>query len=246
MRRSRRRYVKARTLRYSTLVWWQSNRRSFPWRSASDPFHILLAEFLLQKTPAWKVTPAYQEIVRRWPSPSALVTVPHGELYEVVRPLGLVARVERLQRLAAAVVAAGGVPKEESALLALPGVGEYMARAVRCFAFEEAEPLVDSVSGRVFRRFFGLSDHGEPGRDPAVWKLARAVAGKSDTKEINWAILDFAATVCKPKKPHCWECPLVRHCRWAAENYWPQERKRRGAHIQPTRRIVRRGAAPTL
>jgi A/G-specific adenine glycosylase len=100
-------------------------------------------------------------------------------------------------------------------------VGQYIAKAVRCFAFGIPEPLVDGVSGRVLRRLFGVEEVGEPARDRRVWELARAMVGRSTAKYVNWALLDLASDVCKPKRPRCWQCPVARDCAWAAEHYWP-------------------------
>jgi A/G-specific adenine glycosylase len=80
---------------------------------------------------------------------------------------------------------------------------------------------VDGVSGRVFRRLFGIPEQGEPARDPHIWDLARAVVGRSRAKDVNWAVLDLGAAVCKPKRPRCRECPLSEGCAWALQNYWP-------------------------
>lgn len=205
----------ARAVRARLLRWWRENRRALPWREAPDPFHVLLAEVLLQKTPWWKVARAYEVLLARWPTPELLASASLEELADVVRPLGIVSRTPRIRELAAAVAQRRGVPTKEADLRALPGVGEYVARAVRCFAFRRPEPLVDSVSGRVLRRIFGLPEVGEPGRDAAVWEVARAVAGSVKAAEVNWALLDLAAAVCKPRRPRCWNCPVAGHCAWA-------------------------------
>ncbi len=218
----------ARAVRTQLLKWWREHGRVLPWRTASDPFHVLLAEVLLQKTPWWKVVRAYGEILARWPTPEALASAPLEELAEVVRPLGIVSRTPRVRDLAVAVAQRGGVPADEGELRALPGVGEYVARAVRCFAFRRPEPLVDSVSGRVLRRVFGLPETGEPGRDAVVWGLARAVVGRAKAAAVNWAVLDLGAAVCKPRRPRCAVCPLAGHCAWARTNYGRPRARPRG------------------
>jgi A/G-specific adenine glycosylase len=200
-------------LHKALLAWWESNRRNFPWREDLDPFHLLVAEVLLQQTPAWKVGPAYTELIRRWPSATALAAAPVDEVTSVIRPLGLIARGPRLVRLASAVAAMGRVPREVKDLSGLPGVGEYVAKAVRVFSFGESDGLVDNVSGRVLRRFFGLAEEGEPARDPKIWELARGIASHGLPREVSWATLDLAASVCLPRRPRCGCCPLVRKCR---------------------------------
>lgn len=208
----------ARAVRSELLRWWRDHRRALPWRETSDPFRVLLAEVLLQRTPWWKVARAYETLLARWPTPEALASAPLGDLVEVVRPLGLLSRAPRIRDLAAAVARRGGVPAVEAELRELPGVGEYVARAVRSFAFRTGDALVDSVSGRVLRRVFGLPHEGEPARDPALWVLARAVVGRARAAHVNWAILDLGAALCKPKRPRCPECPLAGHCAWARQN----------------------------
>jgi A/G-specific adenine glycosylase len=202
-------------IRRALLSWWRDNGRALPWRGERDPFRVLLAEVLLQKTPWWKVTRVYSAVLDRWPTADALAAADVGELADVLRPLGIVSRAPRVRELAAAVSQRGCVPTGLAELLDLPGVGDYVARAVRCFAFGKPEALVDSVSGRLLRRVFGLPDVGEPGRDPRLQRLAASLVGKARPREVSWAVLDLASAVCKPKRPRCWECPLVQHCSWA-------------------------------
>ncbi len=230
----------AAKLRRQILQWWDERARALPWRSTRNPFHALLAEVLLQKTPAWKVTPAYETIVARWSTPAALADVEVGDLASVIRPLGLISRTPRIKALAAGVYRLGHVPRSESGLLRLPGVARYIARAVRCFAFREPEPLVDGVSGRVFRRFFGLPEVGEPARDPHLWELAKAAVRRPYHRQVNWATLDLGAAICKPKKPRCWECPVADSCAWAAANYHPGNRHRQAPRKESQRSTHKR------
>ena len=51
---------------------------------------------------------------------------------------------------------AGSVPDSMEELMDLPGVGRYAASATLAVAFEQRAPVVDGVSARVYRRYFGL------------------------------------------------------------------------------------------
>jgi A/G-specific adenine glycosylase len=195
--------------------WGSAHRRVFPWRGTTDPFRILVAEVLLQRSRGKTVATVYDELFRRWPDAPALSRARVATIASVIRPLGLVKRAETLRTLAAEVVRMGEVPDTLDELLALPGVGRYAASATLAVAFEKHAPVVDGVSARVYRRYFGLEGDGPASSDPALWELVEAVTPKTHVREWNWAVLDLAAEVCLPKVPRCSECPLAARCAWS-------------------------------
>ena len=129
--------------------------------------------------------------------------------------MGLVRRAATLKALARKVVDISGVPNTIEAMLELPGVGRYAAGATLAVAFERAAPVVDGVTARVYRRYFGLSSEVAASADPELWGLVDLATPKKVVREWNWAVLDLAATVCLPKIPRCGECPLVSDCAWS-------------------------------
>lgn len=48
--------------------------------------------------------------------------------------------------------------------------------------------------------------------DPYLQGLSYKVVDHTNSKEISWAILDFAALICKAQKPLCLACPLSTKC----------------------------------
>jgi A/G-specific adenine glycosylase len=108
----------------------------------------------------------------------------------------------------------GGVPDSLDGLLALPGVGRYAAGATLAVAFHKRSAVVDGVTARVYRRYFGLAADLPPVSDPELWSLVTEVTPRRSIKEWNWAVLDLAATVCLPKVPRCSTCPLQADCAW--------------------------------
>ena len=99
--------------------------------------------------------------------------------------LGYPRRALRLHACAVALVAehGGAVPDDVDALLALPGVGAYTARAVAAFAFGQRHAVVDTNVRRVVARAVrGQGEAGPPSttRDlAAVEALLPADAGAS-------------------------------------------------------------------
>lgn len=204
-----------RTFRRLLLAWGPEHRRSFPWRETDDPFRVLVAEVLLQRSRGVTVAKVYRDLFRRWPDARALSRARVVSIGSVIRPLGLVKRAATLRAMAAEVAAAGRVPEDEAGLLALPGVGSYAANATLAVAFGRRAPVVDGVTARVYRRTFGLAAEQPPADDPDLWALVERVTPRTQVREWNWAVLDLAALVCLPKVPRCDECPLAGECAFA-------------------------------
>ena len=196
--------------------WGSANRRSFPWRETHDPFRILVAEVLLQRSRGTTVAKVYEQFFRRWPDAGALAFAQVPSIRSVIRPLGLVGRAETLKRLAAAIVELGGVPRTAGELMALPGVGRYAANASLATAFDQPLATVDGVTARVYRRYFGMNSTLPASTDPELWAVVDRVTPRNRVKEWNWAVLDLAAAVCLPKRPRCDVCPLAPGCSWSA------------------------------
>jgi A/G-specific adenine glycosylase len=109
----------------------------------------------------------------------------------------------------------GSVPQDEKALRSLPRVGEYTAGAVRSFGFGLRAGIPDTNVIRLLQRFFGLpttrkSHRGSHSR--ILRDTAYEVLPVTDSRALNYAMLDFGALVCKSAKPRCVICPLSARC----------------------------------
>ena len=197
------------------LHWAEERGRTFAWRKEDDAFRLLLAEVLLQRSRSSTVEKVFERLVSLWPTPTALASASTEELADVLRPLGLTSRASRIKGLALALAERGSVPTRPRELRELPGVGAYVASATAAALGGEAQPLVDSVSVRVFRRYFSDS---RSGADADLAAMAYADAPSGRWHEVNWAVLDLAAAVCRPKRPLCSECPLADGCHWNQES----------------------------
>ncbi len=201
------------------LRWYGRHARTFPWRGTRNPYRVLIAELFLQKTQAKQVLPTYRRFIRRFGNATVLAQVPLGEIREAIWSLGLPARARQLKAMAKVLVDrfGGKVPPLGKELLSLPGVGPYTVGAVLCFAFGQKKAVVDANVIRLLARYFGLrSMRPRPRMDQELWRIAAMIVPRRNFREYNWAIFDFAAEVCRPRNPHCGECPLRARCRWYA------------------------------
>jgi A/G-specific adenine glycosylase len=142
----------------SILNWYIINGRSLPWRDTTDPFKILIAEFLLQKTDVEKVKTVYGKFINQWHSPQALSKARISSISKMIQPLGLRYKAYRLKITSKVIIEkyGGEIPEAEDKLLELPGVGRYIASAVACFAFNKPKAVLDTNIIRILNRVFGI------------------------------------------------------------------------------------------
>ena len=190
-------------------------RRSYPWRARGlGPYWILIAEILLKRTTATAAANAYGTFLHRFPTVQDLDRASEVEVATVLAPIGLQQqRAQSVKALARHLVEheGGSIPEDLDRLLAIPGVGEYSARAILSFAFGVPVAIVDSNVERVFQRVFLHSLPSRPGL-PLYQTVADKLLPTKHQREFNWGILDLAALVCRPGLPRCEECPLTKVC----------------------------------
>ena len=129
------------------LSWFDRAGRPLPWRGEGvSAWEILLCEVMSQQTTVARVEPVWRAWLERWPGPAELAAASPGEVIRMWGKLGYPRRALRLQECALVVVDrfGGEVPTGVDDLLSLPGVGDYTARAVACFAHGQAVPVVDT------------------------------------------------------------------------------------------------------
>jgi A/G-specific adenine glycosylase len=108
----------------------------------------------------------------------------------------------------------GHVPSERKELESLPGVGHYTASAVRCFGFGHREFVTDTNTIRLAGRIAGKRLNPANHRTKSIQALIARLSdnGRPLLAEDNYALLDLAATVCTPREPKCYKCPLSSSC----------------------------------
>jgi A/G-specific adenine glycosylase len=203
------------TARRNLLAWYAQNGRKFSWRRLrASCYEQIVSEVLLQRTRAESVDAVIGHFLERYPDWEALATAGRDDLREFLRPLGLwQRRADSLTRLACAVVTLEGkFPSSRVELEQLPAVGQYVASAILMFVHGQPEALLDTNMSRVLERYFGPRDLVDIRYDPYLQALARRFVTYGSGREINWAVLDLGATICKAREPACEQCPLARGC----------------------------------
>src|SRR5712691_8537597 len=202
-------------VRSRLLGWYDANRRDLPWRRTRDPYRILIAEYLLQRTRIASGTPYYERFLARFPTVQDLAAASLDDVLAVWEGLGFYGRARRLHVAAQAIVAehGGKVPPSYQALAALPGIGPYTAGAVASIAFGIAVPAVDGNVIRVMARLFRIrEDLARAVTRRRILEIAATLISSEAPGSFNQAMMELGATICAPTSPACDRCPLENQC----------------------------------
>ncbi len=192
--------------------YFRTHGRDLPWRKTRNPYFILLAELMLQKTHNRVVPRVWAEFIRRWPTPQRLARARLTTLERVLHPLGLRKRAAWLRDLGKEIVSRGsGILKRFDGLISLRGVGRYCASAVLCQAFGETVPMVDVNAARVYCRLYGAQMRTARQALLFAEQAATETIRHGSARRINLGLLDFAQAICAAN-PKCPTCPLLDSC----------------------------------
>ncbi len=218
---------RVREFRRKILSWYKKNKRDLPWRHPSlklrngkgrDPYAILVSEVMLQQTQVSRVIEKYNEWIKAFPTIRKLAKASFRDILSRWSGLGYNRRALYLQQLAQDIVKNhhGKFPQNEKELQKLPGIGEYTARAILCFAFNEQVAVVDTnIRKVILTNFFSerarrveepSTGSGKKGSgqarmtDKEIQEIANQLLPKGKAYEWNQALMDYASSELKQEK----------------------------------------------
>ena len=199
------------------LLEWnkKSNFRQMPWKNEPDPYKIWLSEIILQQTRVEQGWNYYNNFIKNYPSIHNLSNADDNEVFKLWEGLGYYNRCKNLLTTARYISTElfGVFPKTYEEVLSLKGIGPYTAAAIVSFAYGLPYAVVDGNVTRVLSRFFGIKTPIDSTKGKVEFTvLAQELLDKKQAGKYNQAIMDFGATICKPKSPLCDVCCLSEEC----------------------------------
>lgn len=207
-------------LRRDLSSWAADNGRKFRWRrDEAGDYEKIVVEVLLQRTTAAAVARFFDHFMARYPGWQALAEASEDELETLLKPLGLWRRRARsLGGLARYAAARGGdFPGDPLLHAEIPAIGQYVSNAVLMFQHGQRRPLLDTNMARVLERVVRPRRLADIRHDPWLQAAAAWLVDSPRPLRVNWAVLDFAAVICKPRKPLCCSCPARSYCAFYLE-----------------------------
>ncbi len=195
-----------------------------PWVGEKNPYKIWLSEIILQQTRVEQGLSYYLNLIEKYPTIFDLAKANETELFKLWQGLGYYNRCQNMLWSAKYIVEHynGVFPKKYDEIIALKGIGEYTAAAICSFAYNQPFAVLDGNVFRVLSRFFGIEKNIDEPEGRGFFKtLSQELLDKNKPSIYNQAIMDFGATVCKPKLPGCSSCVFAKKCVAFQENTIP-------------------------
>ena len=196
------------------LQWWYRNGRFFPWRATRDAYAIMIAEIMLHRTRAEQVERVYGNFLDRFPNLEALCKTNWNDVDRTMDSLGLKWRTTMLKELCEVLVSdySSQIPLSKDLLKSLPGIGDYISSAIRCFSLNAPEVLIDTNTVRIAARILGLIPKDSLRRDKKIFDFYLRTVSIEKPREFYFALIDLGAQICKASIMKCDKCPIGTVC----------------------------------
>lgn len=171
----------------------------------------LIATLLSARTRDEQVLAVYPGLRKKFPKLKDLASAPWQEIAASIARIGLYQnKAKAVKGLAKMLLERfnGNVPKTMEELIRLPGVGRKTASCVLAYAFKIPAIAVDTHVFRVAHRL-GWAKARTP---ELVEEELKKLFSSSDWMEINRMGVKFGRTVCLPRRPQCFACPVRDRC----------------------------------
>lgn len=199
--------------RKQLLKWFDSHKRSLPWRTDPTLYKTVVSEFMLQQTQVDTVIPYFGRWLEAFPDFEAMARAPEAQVLKLWEGLGYYSRARNLHKLARSIVDEG-IPETPAEWRKRPGVGPYTAAAISSIAQNQPEPVID---GNVIRVLARLQDDHQPvtsstAAQKRFYPLASKLIDRTRPGDFNEALMELGATTCRKARPACLLCPVQKQC----------------------------------
>ncbi len=177
-----------------------------------DPFHVLIATILSQRTRDDNTRRASDSLFRRFGSIEALADADPDTVAQLVKPAGFPRQKGKAIVDCCRILRDeydGKVPEETEELLKLPMVGRKTAACVRSYAMGIPSVCVDTHVHRI-SNLMGLVETKTP--EETEFALME-ITPEERWSDINRYLVRHGQVVCMPNRPHCEKCSVRDLCK---------------------------------
>jgi len=172
---------------------------------------VLVSTIISLRTKDEVTLTSSRRLLAQGPTPEALLQLDKDTVARLIYPAGFYrTKAEQLLKIADLVVNSyqGRVPDSMEALLSLPGVGRKTANLVLSEGFNQDAICVDTHVHRICNRTGWVSTKTPDETEQVLRKLLPGPYWR----RINWLLVLFGQSICRPQSPFCSCCPLAVFC----------------------------------
>ena len=176
-----------------------------------DPFHVLIATILSQRTKDNNTRRASDALFSKYDSPEAITSADVDDISGLIRPAGFpMQKAKAIKETCKQLTERFGseVPSNLEELLSLPMVGRKTAACVRSYAFGIPAVCVDTHVHRIMN-LMGFVSTKTP--EETEYELME-ITPKERWSDINRYVVRHGQEVCLPNRPRCHNCSVYTAC----------------------------------
>lgn len=176
---------------------YQQHYRPMPWRENTDPYYVLVSEYMLQQTQVARVLEKFPPFVQAFPNFAALAAAEQSEVLALWSGLGYNRRALFLKRCAEAIVSEydSHIPDNIEQLCKLPGIGKATAAAILVYSGNKPISFLETnVKTVLIHHFFSDSLVVS---EQQLANLAQQVLDEQDSRHWHWALMDYGTWIKK-------------------------------------------------
>ena len=182
-----------------------------------DPFHVLIATILSQRTKDDNTRKASDNLFHKYDSIEAIADADVEDVAQLIRPAGF-----PMQKAKAIVSCCQKlrdeygckVPEDTEEMMKLPMVGRKTAACVRSYAMDIPSVCVDTHVHRI-ANLMGLVDT----KDPEATEFAlMEITPRERWSDINRYIVRHGQVICIPNHMRCQRCMVTDYCKYYSEH----------------------------
>ncbi len=181
-----------------------------------DPFHVLIATILSQRTKDDNTRKASDNLFRKYPTIEAIADADPADVAVLIRPAGFPNQKAKAITECCRILRdqyGCRVPEDTDEMTKLPMVGRKTAACVRSYAMEIPSVCVDTHVHRI-SNLMGLVRTKTP--EETEYALME-LTPRERWSDINRYLVRHGQEICQPNRPHCDRCMVSDMCQYAID-----------------------------
>ena len=181
-----------------------------------DPFHVLIATILSQRTKDDNTRKASDNLFRKYPTIGAIADADPADVAVLIRPAGFPNQEAKAITECCRILRdqyGCRVPEDTDEMTKLPMVGRKTAACVRSYAMEIPSVCVDTHVHRI-SNLMGLVRTKTP--EETEYALME-LTPRERWSDINRYLVRHGQEICQPNRPHCDRCMVSDMCQYAID-----------------------------
>ena len=181
-----------------------------------DPFHVLIATILSQRTKDDNTRKASDNLFRKYPTIEAVADADPADVAVLIRPAGFPNQKAKAITECCRILRdqyGCRVPEDTDEMTKLPMVGRKTAACVRSYAMDIPSVCVDTHVHRI-SNLMGLVRTKTP--EETEYALME-LTPRERWSDINRYLVRHGQEICQPNRPHCDRCMVSDMCQYAID-----------------------------